>query len=239
MCSSDDIELVCDDCNPLFLVVWSLTAYHDNRHGQTMTACDAWRLTVRASDVWRGCTPVALHAGLFYALCMINQAFSCSICFQRPGFASLQSRSTVIVQLSHPRRAILTRQVTLQRLIFVGKLMALFFHSIASLVMAECLQRLCRQWSSLPLLMFWLWFVWILIIWTGKWTSFSINPYIGKWTWLNAVYEKYINIYSAIVVVSLEFLTSPFTLYGLVNMLPAALDEQMWEKNGWGPIQNN
>ena len=50
---------LCDHYHPLFLVVWSSAAYHDYRHGQTMIACDAWRLTVKASDVRRGYWPVA------------------------------------------------------------------------------------------------------------------------------------------------------------------------------------
>ena len=74
------------DCHPLFLIVWSQTAYHDDRHGRITIACDAWLLTVKAPDVRRGYGPAAIHIRLFYALCVIRQAFSGGICFQKPGF---------------------------------------------------------------------------------------------------------------------------------------------------------
>ena len=58
-CSSSMIYdiFLCDDCHPLFIVVWSSAAYHDDRHGQTMIACVAWRLTVRAPGIRRGYRP--------------------------------------------------------------------------------------------------------------------------------------------------------------------------------------
>ena len=37
---------ICDDCHPLFPVVWSSVPYPNDRHGRTMIVCDAWRLTV-------------------------------------------------------------------------------------------------------------------------------------------------------------------------------------------------
>ena len=67
------------------------------------------RLTVKAPDVRRGYWRVATHIGLFYALCMICQAFFCSFCFRRPGFAFPHLPST---SSSHIHRAVLTRQVT-------------------------------------------------------------------------------------------------------------------------------
>ena len=67
------------------------------------------RLTIKAPGVRRGYRPVSIHIRLFCALCMIYQAFACSISFQRPGFASPDppSRSSY-----HIHRAVLTRQVT-------------------------------------------------------------------------------------------------------------------------------
>ena len=61
--------------------------------------------------------------------------------------------------------------------------MALFFHSIAILVMVECVcaALMCR-----------LWLVWILSIWTGPLLpAFSIHLYVGLWSWLNAVDENF------------------------------------------------
>ena len=80
---------LCDDYHPLFPVVLSSAAYHDDRHGWTMIACGTWWLTVNAPNVWRGHWPVAIIR-LFYAFCMTCQSF-CSICFQRPGFVQVYS----------------------------------------------------------------------------------------------------------------------------------------------------
>ena len=62
-----------------------LAVYRDGRHGQTMITCDAWRLTIKDKSSWR---PVKRFV-FFVALCMICQAFSCSICSQRQGFVLL------------------------------------------------------------------------------------------------------------------------------------------------------
>ena len=79
---------VCDAYHPLFLAVWSSAAYHDDRHGRTMITYDVWRLTVKPPDLRWGYWPVAIHIRLFYAPCIICQASSCSIYFQKPGLAS-------------------------------------------------------------------------------------------------------------------------------------------------------
>ena len=85
-----------DNYHPLFFVVRFSAAYHDDRHVRTMTACNAWRLTVKVPDVRRGYRPIATHICLFYSLCMI---FSFSIWFKSLRRIRL-SRSTVNVQLS-------------------------------------------------------------------------------------------------------------------------------------------
>ena len=104
-------------------------------HGRTMITCDIWRLTAEAPEVWLGYWPAAKRIRSFYALCMIYQASFCSICFQRTGFAFPDQSSA---SSSYIHREAPTRKVIYKSIIFVGKLMALFLHSIASLVMSEC-----------------------------------------------------------------------------------------------------
>ena len=82
---------LCDHDHPLLIVVWSSTAYHDDTHGRTMIACDAWRLPVKAPDVWRGYWPVSIHIPSLYAFSVWHEKnilMYCSICFQGLGFAS-------------------------------------------------------------------------------------------------------------------------------------------------------
>ena len=61
-------------------------------HGRTIIVCNAWWLTVKAPEVRQVYWPVALHICLFYALCMICRAFSCSICYQKPGFTLVKQQ---------------------------------------------------------------------------------------------------------------------------------------------------
>ena len=156
-----------DEYYPLFLVVWSSTAHRDDRHGRTMIACDAWQLKVKAPDVRPEYWPVAIHIRLACALRMIRYAFSCNICFQR-------SSRLASIQIRRQRPALypyssIDKTSELYSLIFVEKSMALFCHSIGSLVMAECAWAF---WSMPPLR-----FVWILCIWTGPLLPvFSIHP---------------------------------------------------------------
>ena len=70
-------------------------AYHDDIHCRTTITCDTWRLTVKASDVWRGYWNVTIHIRWFCALCMTCQASSCSIIFSKAWIRL--SRSTVNV----------------------------------------------------------------------------------------------------------------------------------------------
>ena len=101
---------LCDDCHSLFLVVWLFAAYHDaGRYGRPTITWDVWRLIIKVPDVRREYWPVALHIRSFYALSMIRQVFSCSICFQRPWFASPDPRSR---PSSHTHWAVFKRQVT-------------------------------------------------------------------------------------------------------------------------------
>ena len=41
------------DYHLLFPVVWFLAAYRDGIHDRTMTACDAWCLTMKIHDIWQ------------------------------------------------------------------------------------------------------------------------------------------------------------------------------------------
>ena len=100
---------LCDANHPLFLVVWSSVAYHDDRHGWTMIAWDASWLTVNALDVQRGYRLGATHIRLFVLSVWYARAFFCSICFQRHGFASPDPPSSSSI---HIYRAVLTRQAT-------------------------------------------------------------------------------------------------------------------------------
>ena len=106
------------------------------------------RLTDASKSSWhpaRILTCCHIYSFVF-ALCMKCQASYCSICFQKPGFSSLDQPST---SSSRTHKAVLTRQNIndLLSLIVVGKLMALFFHDIASLAMADCAYaRLVYYW---------------------------------------------------------------------------------------------
>ena len=106
---------ICVAYRPLSLVVWSSTAYHDDRHGRTI--------------IIYGYLPVAIHIRLFYGLCMICQASSRSICSQKPGFAfpDLPSMSSSYKSM---------KQYSQDKWFLEFNLVALFFHGVASLVMA-------------------------------------------------------------------------------------------------------
>ena len=111
----------------------------------------------------------------FYVLCMICQASSCSLCFQRLGFASPDSQST---SSSHILGSILTSD--LYCLILVEELMVLLYHSIASLVMAE--------YACVSMIFTYLWFVWVLSIWIGARQSALFHSSVcERWPWLDAV----------------------------------------------------
>ena len=125
---------LCDDYRLLFLVVWFLATYRDGRRGRTMITCDAWRLTIKVpSGVWGGYWAVAIRIRSICVLCMIYHASSCSLCFQMLGFVSPDPQSASSTRI---RRAVLTSD--LWSLICVWKLIALFYHSNSSVVMAEC-----------------------------------------------------------------------------------------------------
>ena len=149
---------ICDDYHPLFLVVWSLAAYHDDRHGLTMIACDTWRLSVKDPGVrWRH-RPVATDICLFYIICTISQASSCSICFQRLGFASpdLLSKSSSHIhgaQSSNDKTSDLQLNLSGQTNGFVFSIVLLALSWLSMFVWVWSLYGLCH-------------FVWILSIWT-------------------------------------------------------------------------
>ena len=105
----------------------------------------------------RGYWPVAIHISLFYAVCMICQTSSCSICFQKPGFNSPDWPST---SSSHIHRAVLIRQVICRVISLWEKRDGLVFF-IVLLALSKLSVR-APVWSLLPLLMFCLWFVWNL-----------------------------------------------------------------------------
>ena len=160
--SFHDLRSLCDDYYPLFLVVWSLAAYHDGRHRRTMIACDAWRLTVKARTSGEDIDLLSHICALLYAPCMIWQAFSCSICFQRPGLASPDSPST-------PSSHIHIEQNWQDKWLGVEfnlskKTYGFVFHSIASLVMAEsaCASRIFISVTDVPSL---------VCVWIGIWTG--------------------------------------------------------------------
>ena len=91
-------EVFCDDSHPLFFVVWSSAAYHDNRHGWTMIACAAWGLTVKAPIIRREYRPDATHIRFV-------------LCAKHPSVAFRLSRTAANVS-SYTDRAVLARQVT-------------------------------------------------------------------------------------------------------------------------------
>ena len=102
-------------CCMIFGSVWWRQTWpnHDNLRRLTVDSQSSWRL-VR----------ILTCCHTFYAMCVLCQESSCSICFQRLGFASLDAPSTSSSQI---HRAILTRQVICRVLVFVRKLIALFF----------------------------------------------------------------------------------------------------------------
>ena len=79
------------DYHPLFLAL-------------TMLSGSLRRLTVKASKPHIARTFICCHSYSFYALCLICQAISCSICFQKTLYRL--SRSAVNVKLSHPQSSI-------------------------------------------------------------------------------------------------------------------------------------
>ena len=96
-----------DAYQPLFLVVWSSAAYHDDRHYLIMIACDACRLTINALGDRIGYRPVAIPIHLFFCSLYDMPISTCSICLQKPGFASSDPPSTYSGRI---HRALLTRQ---------------------------------------------------------------------------------------------------------------------------------
>ena len=95
-CPSMTSEVFLCDAHPLlFLVVCFFSeACHVARHVRTMMTCDAWQFPVGTPDVRREHWPVAIHIRLAWVIGTICQASSCSICFQRPGFASPDPQPT-------------------------------------------------------------------------------------------------------------------------------------------------
>ena len=105
----DLLGLPVRDYHPLFPVVWFLAVYRNSRHGRAMITCDAWRLTIKVRNVQRGYWPVALLIHSFCVTCMICQASSYSICFQRLRFASpgVRLRQTFLALENFPNIRVL------------------------------------------------------------------------------------------------------------------------------------
>ena len=129
MLSFRDLCRLCADCHPLFLVAWSLATYHDGRHGRAMINNLQW-LPIKAHDIWWGYLPVAI---LYIIVIFVFSVWHSSICFQRLGFASpdLLSKSSCHIHWAWQDEWFVEFNFC------TGKLMALFFHSIAGIAMAE------------------------------------------------------------------------------------------------------
>ena len=114
MLSFHDLRGLCDDNYPPFLVVWSSPAYHDDRHGRPMIACDTRWLTVKVPDVQWG--PVVIYIFL---------------CCKHSPVAFLFKGLDSPLQIRHQRQALTSIQQYWQdkwlvELIFVGKSMTFF-----------------------------------------------------------------------------------------------------------------
>ena len=103
----------------------------------------------------QGYRPADIHNRSFCVVCMICQASDCSICSQRPGFASPDTQSA---SNFHIHKAVLTRQV----ICWVWSLYEkswLCFSSVGYFQLSWLIV-LAPVWSLHPLMTFHLWFAW-------------------------------------------------------------------------------
>ena len=125
---------LCDDYYLMFIVLWVWAAYRDARYGRTTIIDHAWRLTINVFGASGEDIDQLPYTSVGYVF-LVWYSKHPPVAF----FKDLDSYLQISSQCtsSHIHWAVLKRRVICS-LIFVGKLMALFFHSIASLFMAEC-----------------------------------------------------------------------------------------------------
>ena len=140
-------------------VVWSSAAYHGDRLGGTMITCDVWRWQQKFLRFGKD---TDLPPNVFVRLCSLYMPSILLWHLFSKAWIRL-SRSAVSVQLSHPQSST-DKTSDLKSIIFVGKLMACFSTVLPAWSWLSVLAPVCYL---LPLLMFRLWFVWSVSIWTG------------------------------------------------------------------------